>query len=119
MNFELWTSKEAEAPKEEVAKGLESVVALTISIVLLTITWDILLIFNNGVTPTAKRGKSIEKDVYLKQIKSNSQLAKAECTTSSLNYKSLLLLNIETNNTLMDHDSISCQLIFWEKKPNM
>lgn len=64
----VWTSKEAEALNEKVANGLESAAALTIVELLLSIDWDIFLIFNNGITPTARSGRSSENAVYLQHI---------------------------------------------------
>lgn len=58
----------ADTEKENVAKGVESVVELSTVEVLVLIDWDIFSTFSNGVVPTARRGNNSEKAVYLQNI---------------------------------------------------
>lgn len=81
----LRTSKEAVALKEKEANGLERVVALTIVMLLESISWDIFSTFNSGIVPIATRGTSSENAVYLKQF--NKKNMNQPVTSSSTNNK--------------------------------
>ena len=72
MMFGTWildgvrTSKEADALKEKVAKGLEIVVEFFIVKFWESTSWEILFTFNSGTVPMARRGNNSENAVYLK-----------------------------------------------------
>lgn len=68
----LRTSNVADALKEKVAKGLDKVVELTMVRLLVSIDWHILLTFNKGVEPAARRGNSSEAAVYLLGLRTKS-----------------------------------------------
>jgi hypothetical protein len=61
----LWTSKEAVALNENEANGVVRVEALTIVMILESISWDICFTLTKGVAPAARIGRSSEYAVYL------------------------------------------------------
>lgn len=55
----------ADALNEKLAKGPDNVMEFTMERLLVSIAWDILSTFNNGIVPTARSGNSSENAVYL------------------------------------------------------